>query len=363
MATPDLTKVIPVTEDRRLELLALARISRIQWVVETANTTLSSSDKNVLPILAKNENVAQNIPISSAIQEVLSYFTKVIGDNEYVSVNSLIPISCYDEFEVENDSDVIPEYNPNVDPFVQFIDKLRRPLATEIVKTMQLYLLKCKVIPINTATNSHTNNPFNKIENHQNSVNNKNITPTTVFQFLSTLYSMMRQNPLWCNETKIQYEITMEMCEKFISMKLYYTCFGADIEDESKDLQLHSRIASLQFLSPEHLDIRLLMNKTENEWLPLLQPCIHHLLEIDGKHCPNDKMLSIKKWGMSIALVIKELKEKESNHKTRSTSSITNSNSGHSQPPGADEFLSLLILTLQRSNPPRLYSTQKYLQQ
>ena len=96
MSAPDLTKVKPVTEDRRLELLALARISRIQWVVETANATLSSADKNVLPILTKNENVTENIPISASIQEVLNYFTKVIGDNEYVSVNSLIPISFYD---------------------------------------------------------------------------------------------------------------------------------------------------------------------------------------------------------------------------------------------------------------------------
>ena len=196
MSAPDLTKVKPVTEDRRLELLALARISRIQWVVETANATLSSADKNVLPILTKNENVTENIPISASIQEVLNYFTKVIGDNEYVSVNSLIPISCYDEFETENDTDVIPEYNTNIDPFVQFVDKLRRPLATEIVKTMQLYLLKCKVIPI-TSSNPTINNPFNKIENHQNSMNNKNITPTLVFQFLASIYTMMHQNPLW----------------------------------------------------------------------------------------------------------------------------------------------------------------------
>ena len=307
-----------------------------------------------MPILTKNENVTENIPISASIQEVLNYFTKVIGDNEYVSVNSLIPISCYDEFETENDTDVIPEYNTNIDPFVQFVDKLRRPLATEIVKTMQLYLLKCKVIPI-TSSNPTINNPFNKIENHQNSMNNKNITPTLVFQFLASIYTMMHQNPLWSVETKSQFEISMEMCEKFLSIKLYHTCFGADIEDEAKDNQLHARIASLQFLSPEHLDIRLLTNKVEIEWLPLLTPSMQYLIEMEHKRCPNDKMLCIKKWGMNIALLIKELKEKEQMQNGLLKKS--------SQPPGADEFLSLLILSLQRSNPPRLYSTQKYLQQ
>ena len=369
---PDLVNGKSVSEERRLELLALARASRIQWVLETLSSSdNTSTEKNILSILTKTEPGQNIIPISDSIQSIFNYFTDIIADHEFINIESMIPIACYDEFEYENEkeNEIPTSYDKDLDPYAIFIDKLRRPLAIDIVKQLQLYIIKCKSTPVLNTLSAHPQ-----------------LSSSALQSFLASVTNQCRSNALWSSQTPAEFEITKECIEKFVHIKVYFLVFGSESEDDNHDSLLSRRIKSLDFLSPEHLDIKSLLhhsvhgmpradtsgtnNKSSSSssssdgessgpvhWSVLLQGPMCHLSDMEKRQCPNDKMACVKRWAAATMNLLNDLKSKAPQPKQRS-----GPGGGRSAPPGADEFLSMLILTLQRCNPTSLYTTQKYMQ-
>ncbi|KAH3759509.1 vacuolar protein sorting-associated protein 9A [Pelomyxa schiedti] len=123
--------------------------------------------------------------------------------------------------------------------------------------------------------------------------------------------------------------LLFDCVEKYIMEKLYPRVFAPSSELE-KDIALFNRIAKLEFIQPEHLDISpTIVN------IPTWTKCGEVLFQLGTSRTPLGKILVIRQ-------CCRELFD--------------------TLPPstGADDFLSVLIFVLLRVNPPGLHSNIQY---
>lgn len=73
--------------------------------------------------------------------------------------------------------------------------------------------------------------------------------------FFNEVERLMSVNELWCHDDVDEWDNTCEGLEKFVTSKLYDSIFCPRKEDKQRDLELEERIASLSFVSFQHLDI------------------------------------------------------------------------------------------------------------
>ncbi|KAK7933085.1 hypothetical protein WMY93_003981 [Mugilogobius chulae] len=131
----------------------------------------------------------------------------------------------------------------------------------------------------------------------------------------------------------------MEHVEKLIMTRLHKWVFCHDsCDDEHKDLTLQRRIRSLNWVTPEMLDVPFPERKTGVTGDPFL-PAITAIIEVDAKRAPQDKLSCVSK---CCHLIFESL-------------AISNS-----EPANADDFLSALVYVLLKANPPRLHSNMQY---
>lgn len=131
----------------------------------------------------------------------------------------------------------------------------------------------------------------------------------------------------------------MEHMEKLVMTRLHKWVFCHDsCDDEQKDLLLQRRIRSLNWVTPEMLDVPFPDTKTGVTGDPFL-PAITAIIEVDAKRAPQDKLSCVSKCCHHIfeALAI-----------------------SNSEPANADDFLSALVYVLLKANPPRLHSNMQY---
>lgn len=131
----------------------------------------------------------------------------------------------------------------------------------------------------------------------------------------------------------------MEHMEKLVMTRLHKWVFCHDsCDDEQKDLLLQRRIRSLNWVTPEMLDVPFPEVKPGVTGDPFL-PAITAIIEVDAKRAPQDKLTCVSKCCHHIfeALAI-----------------------SNSEPANADDFLSALVYVLLKANPPRLHSNMQY---
>ncbi|XP_074378813.1 vacuolar protein sorting-associated protein 9A-like isoform X2 [Apium graveolens] len=116
--------------------------------------------------------------------------------------------------------------------------------------------------------------------------------------------------------------------EKYVMTKLFTRVYASLPEEVNEDNQLHHKVALIQqFIRPENLDIQPIY-QNETAWL-----------------APRDKLVCI----LNCCKVINNL--------LLNASIASNEN-----PPGADEFLPVLIYITMKANPPQLHSNLLYIQ-
>ncbi|CAL1616613.1 unnamed protein product [Knipowitschia caucasica] len=131
----------------------------------------------------------------------------------------------------------------------------------------------------------------------------------------------------------------MEHVEKLVMSRLHRWVFCHDSsDDEQRDLTLQRRIRSLNWVTPEMLDVPFPDTPTGVAGDPFL-PAITAIIEVDPKRAPQDKLACVSK---CCQLIFQAL-------------SISNS-----EPANADDFLSALVYVLLKANPPRLHSNMQY---
>lgn len=201
----------------------------------------------------------------------------------------------------------------NVD-FHDFLDRMRNPAAADLVRSIKSFIMDLS---------SKSPDP----ENDSKSVQD----------FISNMEETFKSHPLWAGATDEELESAGEGLEKYLMTKLFSRVFAPLPEDAVHDQKLFEKICLLQqFVRPENLDIPPKF-QNETSWL-LAQK---ELQKINTYKAPRDKLVSI----LNCSRVILNI------------CMATNEN-----PPGADEFLPVLIYVTIKANPPQLHSNLLYIQ-
>ncbi|XP_053324510.1 rab5 GDP/GTP exchange factor-like isoform X2 [Spea bombifrons] len=127
--------------------------------------------------------------------------------------------------------------------------------------------------------------------------------------------------------------------EKLVMTQLYKSVFCLDGSlDEQKDISLQKRIRSLKWVTPQML--QLPMDEDNLEVKDWIFSAITALVELDSKRAPQDKLACLSRASNFLFKAIRAYKE---------------------EPATTDDFLSCLVYTILKANPPRLSSNLQYI--
>ncbi|KAL8199850.1 hypothetical protein R6Q57_013418 [Mikania cordata] len=199
-----------------------------------------------------------------------------------------------------------------------FLERMRQPSATEFVKLIKNFIV---------SVSNNAPDPDRDSESVQ--------------QFLSNMEANFRAHPLWAGRTKEELDSAGEGLEKYIMTKLFTRVFATHSDDVKTDNEFNKKSALIQrFIHPDHLEIQPVY-QNETSWLPAQK----ELLKINTYKAPRDKLACI----LNCCKVISNLM-------------FNASVSGNENPPGADDFLPVLIYVTIKANPPQFHSNLMYIQ-
>ncbi|KAF8683609.1 hypothetical protein HU200_044530 [Digitaria exilis] len=199
-----------------------------------------------------------------------------------------------------------------------FLERMRQPSAAEFVKSIKSFIVTFS----NRAPDPEKDS-------------------ASVQEFLENMEGAFRAHTPWAGSSEEELESAGEGLEKYVMTKLYNRVFASVPEDVKSDEELFEKMSLLQqFIRPENLDIKP-DYQNETSWL-LAQK---ELQKINMYKAPRDKLSCI----LNCCKVINNL--------LLNASIVSNDN-----PPGADEFLPVLIFVTIKANPPQLHSNLLYIQ-
>jgi hypothetical protein len=323
--------------DRRAELLYLARRARVQWINDAADPGSSSAVSSeagpgVSTGIANEARSREMDAIRSSIgsirclDEVLRFLTEVSGDgDEAVSLEALLLSTGSTDAE-EGPAEALPQ-----EPYAQFIHKLKLVSSAEVVKFMHNFVINLESDIREAKLMEALDEP--KLTS----------VAQSIWAFLRRAQGMVRESVAWAEETPEQWEQSKASLETFIQTKLHRTLF---LEDARADAELHDRIQSLKFITPEHLDVKAAAASGAGQSFDrrVLSGAVEILISrLDSARCPLGKVDCLKDCSAAIFKALQKMH-------------------GDSTVSGADDFLPLLILVLIEANPRRLKSNLKYIQ-
>ncbi|XP_063769498.1 rab5 GDP/GTP exchange factor-like [Pseudophryne corroboree] len=165
----------------------------------------------------------------------------------------------------------------------------------------------------------------------------ENLTVDEKTEEVQTFYQqMVAHYPGHMSEEK---DRLLDNIEKLVMTRLYKSVFCLDgSQDEQKDLSFQERIRSLSWVTSKMLQLPLV---EENEDVKEGIPCaVTALIEVDSKRAPQDKLSCVSRACNYLFKAIQSSKK---------------------EPATADDFLSCLIYTTLKANPPHLLSNLQYI--
>ncbi|CAN4108556.1 unnamed protein product [Withania somnifera] len=197
-----------------------------------------------------------------------------------------------------------------------FLQRMRDPAAADFVKSIKSFIVSF----LNNAPDAERDS-------------------AAVQEFFGNMETAFRAHSLWAGCSEEELESAGEGLEKYVMTKLFTRTFASLPEDVKVDEQLHEKIALIQqFVRPENLDIKPTF-ENEASWLFAQK----ELQKINMYRAPRDKLVCI----LNCCKVINNL---------------LTSVSAKDNPPGADDFLPVLIYVTIKANPPQLHSNVLYIQ-
>ncbi|XVE55414.1 hypothetical protein DITRI_Ditri03aG0156800 [Diplodiscus trichospermus] len=209
----------------------------------------------------------------------------------------------------------------NADVFLglqDFLERMRQPSAADFVKSIKSFIV------------SFSNNAPDPERDS-----------AAVQGFFANMEAAFRAHPLWAGCSEEELDSAGEGLEKYVMTKLFNRVFASLPDDVKQDEQLSEKMSLVQqFVRPENLDIKPTF-QNETSWL-LAQK---ELQKINMYKAPRDKLVCV----LNCCKVINNL--------LLNASIASNEN-----PPGADEFLPVLIYVTIKANPPQLHSNLMYIE-
>lgn len=202
--------------------------------------------------------------------------------------------------------------------FHDFLHRMRHPTAADLVRSIKSFIVSFS---------------YNAADPERDS--------KSVQEFLNSMEGAFMVHPLWAGATEEDIDSAGEGLEKYLMTKLFNRTFPSLPEDAKSDQDISEKMSLLQqFLRPEHLDIPPNF-QSETSWL-LAQK---ELQKINTFRAPRDKLACI----LNCCRVINNLL-------------LNASMASKENPPGADNFLPVLIYVTIKANPPLLHSNLLYIQ-
>ncbi|KAI9106451.1 hypothetical protein K1719_021979 [Acacia pycnantha] len=209
----------------------------------------------------------------------------------------------------------------NADVFLglhDFLERMRQPSAADFVKAIKSFIV------------SFSNNAPDPERDS-----------AAVQQFFTNMEAAFRAHPLWAGCSEEELESAGEGLEKYVMTKLFTRVFASLPDDVKLDEHLSEKMALIQqFIRPENLDV-----KSNFQYETSLLLAQKELQKINMYKAPRDKLVCI----LNCCKVINNIL-------------INASVASNANPPGADEFLPVLIYVTIKANPPQLYSNLLYIQ-
>ena len=297
-------------EHRRSELLAIARKSRLRWILQAREKTFDYSPTSVSSTVSGgvskgvSEGVSgavstssskfttvsnktefyRKVPAAACLQEVVDFLVDmtmsdgvsecesdgVSGDMEYIDIESLAPSDTLDDELLEVSLEDLQNYDQvskglselTLSPYSIFLEKLKHSSSIDIVNMLRKFVTRIQVHVRDNDYISHhvTIKPTvvgttTTVSSSAASAQKLDIAQE-IFSFMTQVEQSLRQHALWSSESQVQFKETMDSLEKFLFHKLHPCLFPqVTKKNVDKDDVLRERISSLAFLDPEHLDM------------------------------------------------------------------------------------------------------------
>mmetsp|Transcript_27565 Transcript_27565/g.51483 ORF Transcript_27565/g.51483 Transcript_27565/m.51483 type:complete len:684 (+) Transcript_27565:108-2159(+) len=420
---PEENEASLMKEHRRVELLAIARKSRLRWILEAREKKVdysvnSSANKNNTSSTSKTD-FYNKVPAASCLQEIVDFLVDMTisgtdDDKEYIDIETLAPSDNLDDELMDLSVEDLPNYNKvsELSAYSIFLEKLKHSSSTEIVNMLRKFVTKIQVFVRDNDYNAHnvTIKPTVLATTTTVSTSATDVKldiPQEIIEFMSQVEQILRQHVLWSSEPPDEFKKTIDSLEKFLFHKLHSCLFPQVIKKNlDKDEMLRERIESLAFLDPEHLDMvplkknppnreesfQLLKRKLkikENELVNAsnvemktlnvnmmnvhtegLTEAVYLLKYSLSTEClsPSDMMDCLKDVAQSAIETISanqvNKKKAKSNNAASLVGLVTASppQNNKKAPPGADDLLPALILAIKEANPANFSSTISYLE-
>ncbi|ODM90317.1 Rab5 GDP/GTP exchange factor [Orchesella cincta] len=136
-------------------------------------------------------------------------------------------------------------------------------------------------------------------------------------------------------------ELLMNLIEKYLTISLYKELFSpmsTATEDETKDLELQTRIRQLNWMTCKHLEVAL--NERDRSVRDLVYASINVIIGMDSVKPPQEKLACVTQCSHHIIEALGKSKQ---------------------GPTAADDFLPTLIYIVIKANPTRLQSNINYI--
>nr|CAG4640729.1 EOG090X03G5 [Eulimnadia texana] len=185
------------------------------------------------------------------------------------------------------------------------------------------------------------------------------LSPSDISEILHEMYQAfaekIKETSSFTELSSEQFDKLQDHAEKYLTTLMYGKLFcPSNSQDEERDLAVQKRLRSLNWISATLLDCRIDELKTEVR--DIIEKSVTHLIEMDGRKAPQDKLASI----VSCSKLVYEILHKSNPEHPKDNANEQKSNAT-ANAVSADDFLPALIYMVLRANPPRLQSNINFI--
>jgi len=207
---------------------------------------------------------------------------------------------------------------PAASPFTQFLDKMKHPTCSNLVKMIRNF------------TKEFAASEPDAQESER------------VIAFLDDLERSLAGHALWKTAGEEELENAREGLEKYLMTKTFTRAFNPTPAERTEDEQFSSKCKRLaSFIGPDHLDIPQKYRR-EKAW-SMAQA---ELVKINNYKAPRDKLICILNCCKVVNIHLVHLSKEDDEN---------------GSPPGADDFLPVFILVILRAQVPFLLANVNYI--
>jgi len=220
-----------------------------------------------------------------------------------------------------------PEVRAISAEFVEFLNgRLERAAVADVSRQIKTVIDKIQLLLNNGSTNATSNDCVEELSSN-------------IQEFYLNFQKRLETKQQFHALTDDDVAKILDYAERYITIACYKLLFSPVVSnDEDKDLELQTKIRSLNWISTKELNCTI--DESNQDVRNLLFEAINDILEIDGQLAPQDKVNCLVKCSKKVFEMLQLSNE---------------------SPASADDFLPCLIYVCLKANPPRVQSNINFI--